>query len=125
MLSPSPVHDLGLMVTIVRMVHIISPVLVPENCPDMSWFEDETDLWILLVSYTMLCCVSLISLVVEMVYMVLGQSRMLCTDTHILHDQVVGVGVGVMSVAEQLTDVVCIVGLYCRPRGFMAKFTWV
>jgi len=91
----------------------------------MSWLKDETGSWILPVSYTMLCRVSRISLVVEMVYMVLGQSRMVCTDTHILHDQVVCIGVGVVSMAEQLTDVVRIVRLSRRPRGLMPKFTWV
>jgi len=90
----------------------------------VSQSKDETNSWILLLSYTMVMCVSLISLVVEMVHMVLVQSRMRRTDAHVLHDQVVGVGMRVMSVAEQLTDVVRIVRLCMRSRGLVPEFTW-
>jgi len=92
---------------LISMVHKVTAVLV-------------------FVSDTMLRCVSRIGFVVEAVPGGLVMARVLCTDTHMLHDEVVGICGGVVSVSEELTNVVCIVRLDMRQGGLMpTAYAWL
>lgn len=50
---------------------------------------------------------------------------MLWPDTHVLHNEVVGVGFFVVAMSEQLTDVMGVVRLFHGAGGFVPKFTRV